>query len=397
MNSVYDAAIVGGGPSGLYAARLLAERGLKVVLLEKKAEIGADVICTGIVGREIFREFSLPSDSVLNDLQTIKLTLSSSRALTYRHPAPFAVIVDRKKFDQDLTRQAQKAGVEIELGCRVNNLSLEQDFVRIEAGVGARQARRISARIAVLATGNDYQLHKKAGLGYPKDFLLGIQTELAQAGGKIPTVFIGKDFAPGGFAWAVPAGDMNKIGLVTKARPRCCFRHFVRRFYPDVQPEILSQSSNIKAIAQGLVSHSYGERVLALGEAAGQVKTTTGGGIYYGLHCAQIAAGVILKSYRAGSFHAQRLAEYERLWKASLKKEILVGYYARKIYARLSQSQIERLFELAQTDGILPLVRREGNFDWQSDLLMDLFKRASVFHIVQAVLKRPSFDRRDFS
>lgn len=181
--SVYDAAIVGGGPSGLYAARLLAEHGLSVTVLERKEEIGADVICTGIVGREIFQEFSLPADSILSDLQTIKLAMSSGRDLTYRHPVPFAVIVDRKKFDRGMTLAAQRAGVEIELGCRVSGLCPERGFVRVEAMDPAGRTRKISARMAVLATGNNYRLHRKAGLGYPRDFLLGVQAELTASGG----------------------------------------------------------------------------------------------------------------------------------------------------------------------------------------------------------------------
>jgi geranylgeranyl reductase family protein len=397
MISVYDVAVIGGGPSGLYAAKCLAENGLHVVVLEKKEEIGSDVVCTGIVGKEIFREFSLPDDSVVREIQAMNVVLSSGRTLTYKHPAAFAAIVDRKTFDQNMTRDAQKAGAEIDLESHVSGISLGKEDVEIAAKKAARFSHRLSARMVVLATGNDFRLNKQAGLGYPKDSLLGIQAEVPAADEEIPTVLVGKDIAPGGFAWSVPAGGSCKIGLVTKAEPRSCFRRFINRFYPGIGQDVLSARPKVKAIAQGLVSRSYGERALALGEAAGQVKTTTGGGIYYGLLCSQIACRVILKAYQAGSFRARSLAEYERLWKRALQKEILVGYYARQLYARLSQTHIEKLFELAQSDGIIPLIQQTARFDWQSELILDLLQRAPVFHILHGILNRPSFFRKYLS
>jgi digeranylgeranylglycerophospholipid reductase len=125
--SVYDVAVIGAGPSGLHAARLLADKGLRVVVLEKKAEIGSDVICTGIVGTELFREFSLPADSVVRKIQTMNIRMSAGQSLTYTHPAAFAAIVDRRTFDRNMTEEAQKAGVEIDLGSRVSGILRDKE------------------------------------------------------------------------------------------------------------------------------------------------------------------------------------------------------------------------------------------------------------------------------
>ena len=69
------------------------------------------------------------------------------------------------------------------------------------------------------------------------------------------------------------------------------------------------------------------------------------------------------------------LAEYEKLWKRDLRKEILIGYYTRRIYGKLSDMQTEKIFQIAKNDGAIPLVKEKGNFDWHSDLLFALFKR----------------------
>ena len=138
-----------------------------------------------------------------------------------------------------------------------------------------------------------------------------------------------------------------------------------------------------KAIAQGLTTKTYGERILAVGEAAGQIKTTTGGGIFFGLHCSEIAANVILERIRKDTFKSSDLSEYEKSWKRSIQKEILIGYYARKLCGKMSDSQIERMFQIAKTDGIFPLIREKGNFDWQSDLILSLFKRTPFLKFIQ--------------
>jgi flavin-dependent dehydrogenase len=136
------------------------------------------------------------------------------------------------------------------------------------------------------------------------------------------------------------------------------------------------------------MSKTYGERVLAIGEAAGQVKTTTGGGIYFGLLCSEIASRVILKRFQEGIFSEGRMAEYEKSWKKALQKEIRIGYYARKLCAKLSDSQIESLFRVIQTDGFLPLVRERGNFDWHSDLLVLLMKRLPLWQLLTSRFKK---------
>jgi len=120
-----------------------------------------------------------------------------------------------------------------------------------------------------------------------------------------------------------------------------------------------------------------------LGEAAGQVKTTTGGGIYFGLLCSEIAARVVLSRFEKGDFQAAALSEYERLWKKAIKKEILLGYYARKIYGKMNNAQIEKIFQIARNDGIIPLMREKGNFDWHSNLILEVMKRIAWKKIIK--------------
>ena len=174
-----DVVVVGGGPSGLHVASRLAERGISVQLLEKKTEIGKNVTCTGIVGKDVFGRFGVGTDSILREIDTTKLVSPFGTSLVYKHPAPFACVVDRDRFDKQLAAEARTRGVAISLGCRVEDFSLKSDGIEVKAAAqDGRGPLVCRARMAVFATGVDYNLHAKTGLDCPSDFLHGAQIEL---------------------------------------------------------------------------------------------------------------------------------------------------------------------------------------------------------------------------
>lgn len=391
----HDVVVIGGGPSGLYAARLLAEQGLDVVVLEKKSNFGDNAICTGIIGRETFAEFDLSAGSVTGNIQSVRMVSPSGQAIVYTHPTPFAAIVDRRSFDRDMARKALIAGVDIEMGVVARHLEIGADKVTILSEGQNKNPRRWTARLAVLATGNEKRLHEQAGLLPPRKSVFGTQAEVSVAAQVETSIYVGKSIAPGGFGWIVPAGPGRaKVGLLTNHDPRPAFGRFFNAISRAVGSAALPGQLGIKPIVQGMASRTVADRALALGEAAGQVKTTTGGGIYYGLLGARLAAETILRAYASGDFRAGALGEYERRWKSALRMEIAVGFWARKIYAWLSEAQVESLFGLAQTDGIIPLIQKEGKFDWQSGLIIDLIRKTSVFDFFKGLSRKPAFLER---
>jgi digeranylgeranylglycerophospholipid reductase len=394
----YDVAVVGGGPSGLQTARLTAERGLRVALFEKKAAIGADVVCTGIVGREIFREFDLPEDALIGDLRSMDIVGPSGRVVLYEHPSAFAAIVDRSRFDLGLAAAARKAGAVIHAGVRIDSASVSTKGVRLRFRSEDGGNESCTASVLVLATGIHHALQSGLGLGSPRSFLSGIQSETETSGEAKPSVYLGHDIAPGAFGWSVPtAPGRAKIGLITEGDARLCFGRFLDALDLDGRRAAAERAVRIKPIAQGLVSKTSGERVLIVGEAAGQVKTTTGGGIYFGLLGARVASDIVIKAFRAADFRASFLAEYDRLWRTVLKREILIGHYVRKAFAVLDDRQIEKLLDVARQDGVIPLIRAKGHFDWQSGLIVDLMRKAPVFRLFREIGRPPAFLKKFWS
>ena len=132
---------------------------------------------------------------------------------------------------------------------------------------------------------------------------------------------------------------------------------------------------------------TYGERLVVVGDTAGLVKPTTGGGIYYGLLSADMAADTLRRALEANNLSARSLAGYEREWKKRLGWELRVGYWGRKLYERLSDRQVDRAFDIIKSDGIdESLLETEGlSFDWHGEVVLRLMGYRAVSKILNVV------------
>lgn len=401
---MYDAIIIGAGPSGLYTARKLSEAGLRVFIIEKKRATGSYSICTGIVGTNAFREFGLNEGSILNVIQKVKIIPPRGKCIHYEHHEPIAYVVSREILNKSLAVEACYRGVEMQFNSQATNIRIEQDHVEVNALIGNKELQNYHGQMLIIATGVSCELNDKAGLDYPKHFMNAAQAEMEISKVDSTMVFVGNNIAPGAFAWVVPldvcrvGNTINekrkrmcmvkcRVGLMTEKNARTCFNQLIEKLHELGFEEDKNYTVQFKPIAQGLVTPTYAERVISIGEAAGQVKTTTGGGIYFGLVGADIAAKVILKAFEKKDFSAGTLAEYEHLWRNALQKEINTGYSARKIFGHLSDNQLEKVFQIIETDGVLPLIQRKGNFDWHRELLSTLFKKTDLFKFLGKFIK----------
>jgi len=385
----YDVIVVGAGPSGLQTARRLAEKGLDVLVLEKKSRVGEAVNCTGLIGTDVFNDFKLGEQSILRRVKDVKLVSPEGSSIEYNHHSTFAYVVDRDLFDRGIGEMARAAGARIETEAPVFDIRTNGGGVNVFAGKNGKEGTMISARAVVLATGIQQELSRKLGLGSPKHYLHGAQVEVEAGNEGLPTIFAGTDIAAGGFAWAVPSRPgMAKYGLITEGDARASFAAFAEKHLGPEAGRIAGRKVQFKPIAQGLTSRTYGLRVLAVGEAAGQVKTTTGGGVAFGLRSAEIAADVLARKLKHEELGDSSLAEYERLWKRELRTEILLGFYARRIWSKMNDSHIERVFQFARTDGVIPIIREKGEFDRHGELILALLRRFSLFGILDGIISK---------
>lgn len=375
MKQLHDVIIVGGGPGGLHTACLLAKENIDVLVLDRKVNPGEKVICTGIIGNEAFTKFDLPEEAKVEKLQKVELISPFKTKLVYRHPKPFAYVVDRGLFDKGLAKRAKKSGAAIKSGENALDIRVLKDRVEVVSQDSEKNTKKRWAKICVLATGIDVLLNKKLGLGFPRRFINGIQIEFTANKNYLPALVFGNSTSPGGFAWIIPLKENRvKAGLLTDKEPKKYLLNFVKEYFPDYFPKICTDQIQKKPVAQELAGKIFAERIIVVGEAAGQVKTTTGGGIFYTLLSSAHASYVILRNLQNNKFSHNDFFDYQKLCRKDLQKEIQLGYLARKFCSRLTDNQIESLFNLARMNGIFPLISEKGNFDWHSDLLFTLFK-----------------------
>jgi flavin-dependent dehydrogenase len=363
----------------------MAESGYKTILFDSRPEIGSHRICTGIIGTEAFNHLDLPRRSIIRDLQTICFVSPSGATIEYKHSSLMAHIVDRADFDRDLAKRAEDAGARIVPAARVRKLSIDSGKVRVEVnGMDPYRSTKIfESRLIALATGVVTSLNRMAGLGRPSAFMHAVQADVAvRKGVECTHCYTGRDVAPGGFGWMVPINGHARVGLMTERNPRDCFEELLERVAPFRAEPDQPVAANYKRIVQTFSGPSFAERALAVGEAAGQIKTTTGGGIYYALLGAEHAFFVLSQALESGRHDAGFLSEYEMRWRAQLEQEQNTGLYYRQLLTSLPDKKVETLFKLARINGIIPLVRKTAHFDWHKNVLTSVGRYALVRRVL---------------
>ncbi len=378
-----DAIVVGGGPAGLTAARRLAACGHRVVVLEEHAETGLPVHCTGLLGLEAFDEFELPRDTILGLASSARFWSADSTSVLVDSDRVQAAVIERACFDQRLAEQAEAAGADLRRGWRVERIEIRADGVAIADGTG----RTLHARALVLACGANYRFHRALDLGTPGAYMQSAQVEAPFPVPPQVQVRLGRGVAPNGFAWMVSferdGAPYARIGLMCESSGREYFDAFAARLCDEIGVDVRGlPEPRRKLLPLAPVSRTYADRVLAVGDAAGLVKPTTGGGIYYGMISGALAAEVLGPALETDRLGAADLRKYEKLWRRRLGSEIRVSLAFRRLAERLDDEAINALVELARVNGVVPLLQETASFNWHRKAVVSLLGHSAFRSIV---------------
>ncbi len=384
---MYDVIVVGAGPVGSYLAYKLADVGHGVVVLERKETFGEPVCCTGVISRECVSEFDIDENVIFRWANGATLFPPSGRWLRLWREKPPACVIDRAALDMAMAVRAQDKGAEYVLGSLVKDVKVGDDRVEVEA-IRQGKGLNLEARVVVIASGFASRFTGRLGLGNIGDFVMGAQAEVETVRVDGIEVYLGRECAPAFFAWLVPTAlPKALVGLASRRSTGSYMRKLLSSLLAE--GKIVSAEAKIryKAIPLGTLSKTYSNRLLVVGDAAGQVKPTTGGGIYYGLLCADIAANNLQRALAADDLSAKSLANYERGWKSKLGRELKVGQYARKFYERLSDRNLDRVFDITKSSGVDEVLSNTDDisFDWHGEAISKLVRNGVLTRAIKAV------------
>ncbi len=289
--------IIGAGPVGSYAASLLAQnKDTEVSLFEEHSSIGTPVHCTGIVTPEIFRFIPKKSKFILNEIKDVRIISPDSSALKLNFKQP-DLILDREAFDQYFFNLAHSAGANTYLKHRF--LSYRKRTARIK-DLGTGKIKELKFDRLIGADGPNSAVGRSAKLIHDREFFIGIQAVVKKHNDNV------LDFYPldHGFGWSVPVDSQTlRIGVASRYTLGAEFQAILNNY----GGRVLKKQGGLIPVYRPS-AHYQRKKVFLVGDAAGLVKATTGGGLVPGLDSAEILAYCILhkKNYCLGLSNVRR-------------------------------------------------------------------------------------------
>jgi digeranylgeranylglycerophospholipid reductase len=387
---MHDLAIVGGGPAGLLTARRCAEAGLDVVVFEEHPEIGEPTHCTGVISLETAALAKISDEIVLARLQRAELVSPGGASCTVSWPASGneeILVVDRGQLDRSLAEQARRAGAAIRAGARVDGIEVEARRVALEMG-----AARVSARACVLACGVSYRLHRQLGFALPAQMVHTAQVEVDAEPADAVELYFGRHVAPDGFLWVVPIrrGDRPglKVGALARGDAGSCLARFLER--PRVWARLRSSAGRVvrRILPLEPAPQTAADRILLVGDAGGFTKPTTGGGIYYSLLTASLAADTLIEGFQAGRLDAEFLARYESRWEIELGADLRVSAWLRQFLTRCRDAEIDGLIRALASDSVQTVIHRTASFNRHRDVILALLREPGIASLLLKSLFR---------
>jgi len=361
--------VAGAGPAGSYASYRLASMGYSVLNLEEHREIGRPVECTGVVTSRVFGY--VKSSAVANRVRGANVFFPGNREMHIEKSEETTVIF-RDSFDRDVSAMAISAGADVRLDSRITEVKVAGDSVRVKYRHEGNLLEAASSMI-VGADGANSMVRKSLYGSRPSRIVSTYQVDSAV---RLPdqesvNVYLGSESSHGFFAWAVPTGDITRIGLGTIGPgARDLFSRLQKRF---PEGRILSVTGGPIPIAY--LSRTSGPRSLLVGDAAGIVKPLTGGGIYTGIVSAHHAASAINEAFQNQNFSANFLSRYERYWKSQLGRELWMDGIVQRIFAGLSDSSLSRIYSMLSSPDVVHMINSLGDIDYPSRLVIRMLIR----------------------
>ena len=368
---MYDAVVAGGSISGLLAAREIAKNGHSVLVLEEGFEIGSPEHCGGLVSKNALKELDIePSQKTFDgEIECAKIFSPDGKEITINSKKQQIIVINRRELDKQAARQARDNGAKISVKTsfqeKINNrVRTSNGDIECKFFVDCRGVSRLVSkdRDGVLLTAQ-YEVYA--------DWIKKGQVE----------VYFDQEKYPEFFAWVIPSGEgVGKIGVSGKGI------NTTSRIDEFLKSK--GEFSTIRKIfapiwIKGPIKNFVEDNTVIVGDAAGQAKPTTAGGIFSCGIAGIMAGKAISEALETGN--PSSLINYEKQWKEKFGKEFEKQNLARKILVRLDNDTINKLFN-SITPEIEEDISNKEDFDFHTSSILRLLGMKGSFNTMQALI-----------
>jgi digeranylgeranylglycerophospholipid reductase len=384
MSDYYDVIIAGGSVSGLLAGREIAARGLSVAILEEDAEIGTPEHCGGLVSINGIQNLGIiPSSNAIENKIKYARIASSSKIFELDAEEQKVIVLDRRVFDKQIAFQTQRMGGDIRVRCSMRSISKKNDCTNDDDHHYYYDVRtsegNLKCNYFVDARGVTSILQRNR-----EGVLQSAQYEVYASWIERDTIEVKFDSEryPGFFAWIIPTGrGKAKVGVAGKSINAAN----ALKSYMDNKGQPYSVIRKVYApiwVRGPLETFVYG-RTLIIGDAAGQTKPTTAGGIYTCGMGGIFAGRAIAKAIQQNN--DKLLYDYQKNWFSIFKEEFDKMIIARRLLERLDNKAIDELFSTI-TRVETEQLSKTGDFDFHSSALAKMLGAKGAAKIIKTVL-----------
>ena len=367
----YDVVIAGGSVAGLLCAREIASNRFSVLVIEEDYEIGTPEHCGGLVSIAGLEELGvIPFRKTFDHMiESAKVTAPNGNNFTINSKKQKVIEISRRELDKQIAFQAQKNGAVIKVRTSFQEIT--------DSGIRTND-EKIDCKIFVDARGVSSLIHKDR-TGIISSAQYEIYADWIKKG-KVEVIFDQEKY-PGFFAWIIPSNEgKGKVGLAGRGIN-----------VAEVLDEILKEKgthSTIRKIfapiwIKGPIENFIDGKTVIIGDAAGQAKPTTAGGIFTS-GMGGVYAGQAISKFLETNEHSD-LEEYQKRWKTRFGKEFDKQILARKLLERIDNQTINKLFE-SITPEIIKDISEKDDFDFHTSSIIKLLGMKGSIKTAQTLI-----------
>jgi digeranylgeranylglycerophospholipid reductase len=371
IDQEYDVVVVGMGPGGSAAARVCAEKGLKVLGVEKRQEIGCPKRCGEGLSKNALKRMGLRFDSkwVCQVIKGATVYAPNGKYIRIDYKGPEGWVIERKIFDKELAKQAARSGAKIIAKAEVIEIFREGKILKVRI-VFQHEKFDVKTKILIASDGVESKIARLIGLDTTIkliDVASAAQFEMANV--KIDPnrieLYFGNEIAAGGYCWIFPKGkDSANVGIgVRKPFSKDIAYNYLKRFVeskPGLKRGSVIEVNSGGVPVGGLLENMVVDNFMVVGDAAHQVNAIHGGGISEAYVGGKIAGEVAVKSIKKGDYSKKVLEEYNKKWWDLRGKKLQKIVKLRQVVESLSDEELNWLAEYLSGEDLIGLTHASG-------------------------------------